>query len=47
MEFLLQVSALDVDVIEVDPDTVAMLKEMGMEKISGLQQTNPTPFRRT
>lgn len=42
----LKVSAIDVDVIEVDPDSFDMLKEMGMEKISGLQQTtNPMPFR--
>eukprot|EP00178_Gracilaria_changii_P013982 TRINITY_DN39634_c0_g1_i1.p2 TRINITY_DN39634_c0_g1~~TRINITY_DN39634_c0_g1_i1.p2 ORF type:complete len:133 (+),score=31.32 TRINITY_DN39634_c0_g1_i1:108-506(+) len=39
------VSAIDMDVIEVDQDTVEMLKEMGMDKISRLQQTNPTPFR--
>ncbi|CAG2116815.1 unnamed protein product [Medioppia subpectinata] len=40
------VSAIDMDVIEVDPDSFLMLKEMAMDKISGLQQTNPTvPFR--
>ena len=40
-------SAIDVDVIEVDPDSYLMLKEMSMDKIAGLQQTNPTavPFR--
>ncbi|XP_054160219.1 40S ribosomal protein S17-like [Oppia nitens] len=40
------VSAIDVDVIEVDPDSYLMLKEMSMDKIAGLQQTNPSvPFR--
>ncbi|CAG2161685.1 unnamed protein product [Oppiella nova] len=43
-----EVSAIDMDVIEVDPDSFLMLKEMSMDKISGLQQTNPTvPFRGT
>ena len=31
------------DTIEVDPDSYEMLKELGFEKIPGLQQTNPTP----
>ncbi len=44
--FVSKVSAIDVDVIEVDSDSFLMLKEMSMDKISGLQQTNPTlPFR--
>ncbi|KAI1301590.1 40S ribosomal protein S17 [Halotydeus destructor] len=44
--FVPDVSALDrEDVIEVDQDTINMLKEFGMDKIAGLQQTNPTPFR--
>ena len=40
-----EVSEIDVDVIEVDPDTMEMLKEMNMADIPGLQQTNPTPYR--
>ncbi|RWR99997.1 40S ribosomal protein S17-like protein, partial [Dinothrombium tinctorium] len=40
-----EVSAVDLDVIEVDSDTMEMLKENGWEKIPRLQQTNPTPFR--
>ncbi|RWS29797.1 40S ribosomal protein S17-like protein [Leptotrombidium deliense] len=40
-----EVSAVDVDVIEVDSDTMEMLKENNWEKIPRLQQTNPTPFR--
>lgn len=42
-----QVSAIEVDVIEVDSDTVDMLKEMGMDKIARLQQTSgPLPYQR-
>lgn len=33
-------SAIDLDVIEVDPDTIEMLKEIGMNKIPRLQQTD-------
>ena len=37
-------SAIEQDVVEVDSDTMEMLKEIGMDKIGGLQQTNPAPY---
>ncbi|XP_013790673.1 40S ribosomal protein S17-like [Limulus polyphemus] len=39
------VSAIDLDVIEVDPDTTEMLKQMDMDKIPGLQVASLLPFR--
>lgn len=36
-----EVSAVDVDVLEVDSDSFDMLKEMNMDKIPGLQQVQP------
>nr|KAG5695166.1 hypothetical protein BaRGS_030212 [Batillaria attramentaria] len=36
-----EVSALDVDIIEVDPDTKEMLKAMDFANIAGLQVTQP------
>ncbi|XP_017460779.1 PREDICTED: 40S ribosomal protein S17-like, partial [Rhagoletis zephyria] len=38
-----EVSALDNVMIEVDSDTFQMLKELNMDKISGLQLTSTTP----
>ncbi|XP_053206419.1 40S ribosomal protein S17-like [Panonychus citri] len=40
-----EVSEIDLDVIEADPDTMAMLKMMNMDDIPRLQQTNPTVYR--
>lgn len=34
-------SALDLDEIEVDPDTWELLKEIGMEKMSTVKLTTP------
>lgn len=37
-------SAIDLDVIEVDPDTTELLKELGMDKIPRLQPTSLPSF---
>ncbi|CAH0388850.1 unnamed protein product [Bemisia tabaci] len=43
-----EVSALEQDVIEVDPETKEMLKLLEFNNISGLQLIQPTPnYRRT
>ncbi|XP_023209361.1 small ribosomal subunit protein eS17 [Centruroides vittatus] len=39
-----EVSAIDLDVVEVDPDTNEMLKQMDMTNIPGLQMTSLLPF---
>ncbi|KAG9511288.1 40S ribosomal protein S17, partial [Fragariocoptes setiger] len=44
--FVPEVSAIDVDPIEVDAETQEMLAEMGFDKIPNLQQTSSTPFAR-
>ena len=41
-----QVSAINIDPIEVDPETQELLAEMGFDKIPNLQQTTATPFAR-
>ncbi|XP_076332349.1 small ribosomal subunit protein eS17-like isoform X2 [Tachypleus tridentatus] len=43
--FVPEVSAIDLDVIEVDPDTTEMLRQMDMEKIPGLQVAPLLPFQ--
>ncbi|CAN8029677.1 unnamed protein product, partial [Ixodes persulcatus] len=40
-----EVSALEQDVIEVDPDTMEMMKALEMNNIPGLQTTPLGPFR--
>ncbi|XP_015790800.1 40S ribosomal protein S17 [Tetranychus urticae] len=40
-----EVSEIDLDVIEADPDTMEMLKMMSMDTIPRLQQTNLTVFK--
>nr|ABI52710.1 ribosomal protein S17 [Argas monolakensis] len=40
-----EVSALEQDVIEVDPDTMEMMKALEMSSIPGLQVTPLLPFR--
>lgn len=37
-----EVSALEVDIIEIDPETKEMLKMLDMNNITGLQLTQPT-----
>lgn len=44
--FVPEVSAIDIDPIEVDPESQEMLSEMGFDKIPNLQQTTTTPFTR-
>ena len=40
-----EVSEIDLDVIEADPDTMEMLKMMNMDTIPRLQQTNLTVYK--
>ncbi|XP_015790762.1 40S ribosomal protein S17 [Tetranychus urticae] len=40
-----EVSEIDLDVIEADPDTMEMLKMMSMDTIPRLQQTNLTVYK--
>ncbi|KAG1683495.1 40S ribosomal protein S17 [Nymphon striatum] len=40
-----EVSAIDQDIIEVDPDTKEMLKMLEFDSIPGLQFTTSVPFR--
>lgn len=40
-----EVSEIDVDVIEVDADTLEMLKELKMDNIPRLQQTSLPAYR--
>lgn len=44
--FVPEVSAIDIDPIEVDPESQEMLADMGFDKIPNLQQTTATPFSR-
>nr|ABW23147.1 ribosomal protein rps17 [Arenicola marina] len=39
--FVPEISAIESDIIEVDPDTKEMLKQMDMANIPGLQVTQP------
>ncbi|CAG5133905.1 unnamed protein product, partial [Candidula unifasciata] len=38
-----EVSALELDIIEIDPDTKEMLKALDFDKLPHLQVTQPTP----
>lgn len=49
MDFVPEVSAIDTEVIEVDPETREMLKELDLGKLPGvvLQSTSSGPGRRS